>query len=49
MPFFAGREPASILLLFLGGNALSTPASGGGGTQGLDCLEKNCTRMFSIK
>jgi hypothetical protein len=29
LQFFAGREPASALLLFLGGNACRTPASGG--------------------
>jgi hypothetical protein len=44
---FIGREPLSTLLSFLGGNAWRTPASGGGSTQGLDCLEFLCSRVFS--
>jgi hypothetical protein len=46
---FVGREPLSTLFLFLGGNAWRTPASGGGGTQGLDCLESLCSKVFSVK
>jgi hypothetical protein len=49
LQFIAGREPASILLLFLGGNTWRMPASCDGGTQGLDCLEQNCTWVFSVK
>jgi hypothetical protein len=36
--FYAGRRPSSALPLFLGGNALRMPASGGRDTRGLDCF-----------
>jgi hypothetical protein len=36
---FAGREPSSCLLLFLGGNAWRTPAVIGGDTQGVVCVD----------
>jgi hypothetical protein len=32
LQFLAGREPSSILLFFLGGNAWRTSTIGGGGT-----------------
>jgi hypothetical protein len=46
---FAGREPVSTLLLFLGGSAWRTPTSGGSNAQGLDHLENYCIRVFSVK
>jgi hypothetical protein len=38
-----------IQFLFLGGNASRTPASGGSDTQGPDCLELDCIRVFFVK
>jgi hypothetical protein len=46
---FAEREPASTLLSFLGGNAWRTPTSNGGDTQGLDCFNFICLRVFFYK
>jgi hypothetical protein len=34
--------------MFLGGYALRTPASGDGGTQGLDCFFTFCSRAFYV-
>jgi hypothetical protein len=36
--FYVGRRPSSALPLLLGGNALRTPAFGGGDARGLDCF-----------
>jgi hypothetical protein len=41
-------ELSSILLRFLGADALRTPATGGGGTQGPDCCSTFCPRVFSV-
>jgi hypothetical protein len=44
--FVAGRGFSSYLPLFLGGDALRTPAMCGGGTKGLDCFSFFCSRVF---
>jgi hypothetical protein len=41
-------ELSSILLRFLGGDALRTPTICGGGTQGSDFFFSFCPRVFSI-
>jgi hypothetical protein len=41
-------ELSSILLWILGGDALRTPAIGGGGTQGPDCVFYFSPRVFSV-
>ncbi|XP_047085458.1 uncharacterized protein LOC124696841 [Lolium rigidum] len=45
----AGKGRSSILVLFLGGDAWRTPASGGGGIQGLDCFSSFCSQVFYVK
>jgi hypothetical protein len=53
---FAGREPSSYLLLFLGDSAWRTPAVIGGYTQGVNCVDfynsgvfvKSCKVLFPI-
>jgi hypothetical protein len=49
LQFFAGREPTSTLLLFLGGIAWRTPTSAGNDTEGQDCLGNLCNRVFYVK
>jgi hypothetical protein len=46
---YAGREPTSYLLLFLGGDAWRTPPSGGRDTQVLDCFVQIRCRVFFVK
>jgi hypothetical protein len=46
--FFVGRERSSCMPLFLGGDALRTPARGGGDTQGPDCVLSFRSRVFSV-
>jgi hypothetical protein len=47
--FFAGRELASILPLFLGGDALRTPTSCGGDARGPDCFFNFCSGVFTSR
>jgi hypothetical protein len=49
LTLFVGREPLSILLLFLGGIAWRTPATGGSDAQGPDCLGSFSYRVFYVK
>jgi hypothetical protein len=44
-----GREFSSKLILELGGNALSSPASGGGEAPILDCFVTFLVGVFSVK
>jgi hypothetical protein len=45
----AGREPTSCLLMFLGGDAWRTSASGGRDTEVLDCFAQIRCRVFFLK
>jgi hypothetical protein len=44
-----GRGLPSYRPLFLGGDALRTPASEGGGVQGLDCTLSFCSGVLDVK
>jgi hypothetical protein len=44
-----GRGLLSCWPLILGGDASRMPASGGGGTQGLDCFESSSSRVLVVK
>jgi hypothetical protein len=46
--FFAGRGHSSNLPLFLGGDALRTPATCDGGTRGLNCFFIFSYRVFYV-
>jgi hypothetical protein len=45
---YAGKGCSGACALFLGGDALRTPTSGGGGTQGLDCVPILSSRVFFV-
>jgi hypothetical protein len=45
----AGRGLPSCRSLFLGGDALRTPARGGGGALGLDCFVSFSSRVLFVK